>query len=231
MLITKNKILSLLVIFLFCSFAFAITLDITSPTSSGFYKSDQENFNFGGDVADLDGVVFVAYSNTVNGETSAIWFDNVVSAQWNAILPLEFGTNIIQVWAEDVNQETDQDSIIVVLGNAVSVDILQPTAENHIEIVGDDSLVLSGTASGGDYDIASVSCIQTYKGGTNSYVVSGSNVWNTEVSLFAGSNIFEISAKSTSGKKGSDFLLVAFVEFNIQITKPTDHPIGYINTN
>jgi len=231
MLLTKNKILSFFFLFFISSFALAVSLDITSPTTSNFFKSDLENFNFGGIVADPDGIVFVAYSNTANGEMSAVWLDNAVSSQWLAALPLEFGTNIINVWAEDIFEESDTDSITVVLGNKVTVKILQPTSEEHIDLVGEDSVTLAGTASGGDYDIVSVSCLQYYSGGTNVYPVTGTSEWMLDVTLYAGSNLFEITAKSSSGKKGADDISISFVDFNIKITNPTDNPIGYINTN
>jgi len=231
MLLTKNKIISLVTVLLISSFSFAVSLDITSPTTSNFFKSDLENFNFGGIVADPDGIVFVAYSNTANGEMSAVWLDNSVSSQWLAVLPLEFGTNIINVWAEDINEESAYDSITVALGNKVSVKILQPTSAGHIDLVGEDSVTLAGTASGGDYDISSVACLQYYYGGTNVYSVTGTSEWELDVSLYAGSNLFEITAKSSSGKKGSDAISISFVDFNIKINNPTDNPIGYINTN
>lgn len=126
---------------------------------------------------------------------------------WTADIPLIEGENNITVTAEDTAGNTSSVSIAVVYDNtAPQVIISNPTDESTYS-VDTPAIDINGSASD-DNGIRSV----RWSAGSQSGQASGTESWQTRITLDAGETIITVTATDMAGNTGSDTLTVTYTE-------------------
>ena len=176
------------------------TVAITSPTSSSIYSTTSSSLTLGGTAADNVGVTQVTWVNSAGGSGTATG-----STSWTASVPIQLGTNVLTVTAQDAAGNTATASLTVTGVGAVppTVAITSPTSSS-IYSTTSSSLTLGGTAAD-NVGVTQVTWVNS-RGGSGT--ATGTTSWTASVSIQPGANVLTVTAQDAAGNTATDTLTV-----------------------
>lgn len=210
--------------------AYAVTLgststpivNITTPTSSGTYKSGAAIITLAGTAAGQQPIASVSWMNDANGKTGSC----TGTASWSAIdVPLKAGTNNIKVTAFDTAGNQGTGVIVVSFADGIAPTVTITTPGTNPYNIGAATVDLAGTASD-DNGVKKVTWSNATTGlsgtctGTSSWSVAG-------LALNAGANSITVTAYDAAGNKGTASISVVFADTiapTVTLTTPNTNP-------
>ncbi|HET9360922.1 MAG TPA: Ig-like domain-containing protein [Vicinamibacterales bacterium] len=189
----------------------APTISIAGPTTGPSYSTTTSVVTLGGSSSDNVGVTAVTWTNNRGGAG----FSSGTTSWSIPSVPLQGGTNVITVTAQDAanNKGTD---VLTVTYNAPtvpapdttppSVSISMPTSQPSYATT-ESGMALGGTSSD-NVGVTQVSWVNN-RGGSG--VASGTTSWSVPaVALQTGDNVITVTARDAAGNQSSDVLTVSF---------------------
>jgi len=168
------------------------TATITTPTTAATFSTSSATMSLGGTASDNVGVTQVTWANNRGGSGTATG-----TANWNASVTLQSGSNVLTVTARDAAGNTVTDTITVTLSTAdSSKPVLNITTPAQTSLTSTaTSLAVSGNAS----DNVGVTQISWRNSLGWDGTATGTANWSANVKLWAGVNVITITARDAAG--------------------------------
>ena len=127
------------------------------------------------------------------------------STSWTASVPIQLGTNVLTVTAQDAAGNTATASLTVTGVGAVppTVAITSPTSSS-IYSTTSSSLTLGGTAA----DNVGVTQVTWVNSAGGSGTATGTTSWTASVPIQPGANVLTVTAQDAAGNTATDTLTV-----------------------
>jgi hypothetical protein len=198
----------------------APTIHIYGPVEGTTYATTSSVVTLGGMSSDNVGVTAVTWTNSRGGAGFSSG-----TTKWSIpSVPLQSGTNVITVTAQDAANNRGTDVLTVTFNGAPSVDttpplvsIVTPTTQTSYVAPG-SSVVLGGTSS----DNVGVTQVSWANSRGGSGIAFGTTSWNvSSVALQGGSNVITVTARDAAGNVSTDLLTVTYNAPSVDTTPPS----------
>jgi hypothetical protein len=184
------------------------SVSITSPSSSGTYKTSSPSVDISGTASDNIEVTEVSWTSSSGGSGTASG-----TSSWSiADADLEEGDNVFTISAVDAAGNTSDDAITITYvppdNESPSVSITSPSSSGTYK-TSSPSVDISGTAS----DNIEVTEVSWNSSSGGSGTASGTSSWSiADADLEEGDNVFTISAVDAAGNRSSDTITIDYAK-------------------
>jgi hypothetical protein len=208
----------------------APTINIYGPVEAPSYTTTSSVVTLGGMSSDNVGVTAVTWANSRGGTGFSSG-----TTKWSIpSVPLQSGTNVITVTAQDAANNRGTDVLTITYNapvadtTAPTVTITSPTTQSTFNVTS-SSLTIGGTSA----DNVGVTQVSWTNDRGGSGMASGTTNWSVSgILLQTGTNVLTVTARDAAGNQGTDVLTVTYNSPvadtsapTVSIATPTSQPI------